>query len=118
MKRSECSVDKLKALGYTAKSNFKNAWQYVDHVEDCNAKQSEELFRCFVDVVKNGGAVEIRSNNFNYTVNVYIEGTKHEYRGTETIYYLSRPMTEVERLEADVYTGRNKLIQGGNSIND
>ena len=78
------------------------------HEKDCNAKQSKELFDCVVNIVKNGGAVEIRKNNFNYTVNVLVEEAKHEFRGTEIIYYLSRPMTEAERIEADLYTGRNK----------
>ena len=107
MKRSECTIESLKALGYTAKVNFKNAWRYVDDEKDCNKKQSKELFECIVNIVKNGGAVEIRRNNFKYTVNVFVDETKHEYRGTETIYYLSRPMTEAERLEADIYTGKN-----------
>ena len=108
MKRSECTVENLKALGYTAKVNFKNAWQYVDDEKDCNEKQSKELFDCFVNIVKNGGAVKIRRNYFKYTVNAFVEETKHEFRGTETVYYLSRPMTEAERLESDLYTGRNK----------
>ena len=108
MKRSECTVESLKALGYTAKVNYRNAWRYVDDEKDCNEKQSKELFDCFVDIVKNGGAIEFRRNNLKYTVNAFAEETKHEYRGTETIYYLSRPMTEAERLEADLYTGRNK----------
>ena len=108
MKRSECTIESLKALGYTAKVNFKNAWRYVDDEKDCNAKQSKELFDCIVNIVKNGGAVEIRRNNLKYTVNVFVNETMHEYRGTQTIYYLSRPMSEVERLEADLFTGRNK----------
>lgn len=108
MKRSECTVDKLKALGYTAKVNFKNAWRYVDDEKECSEKQSTELFQAVVNVVKNGGAVEIRRNNLKYTVCVLIEGTRHEYRGTETVYYLSRPMTDAERLEADLYTGRGR----------
>jgi hypothetical protein len=108
MKRSECTVESLKALGYSAKVNYINAWRYTNDEKDCNAKQSKELFDCVVNIVKNGGAVEIRKNNFNYTVNVLVEEAKHEFRGTEIIYYLSRPMTEAERIEADLYTGRNK----------
>lgn len=108
MKRNECTVEALKKLGYTAKVNFRNAWRYVDDEKNCNDKQSKELFEFIVNIVKNGGNVEIRRNNFKYTVNVYVEAAKHEYRGTETVYYLSRPMTEAERLEADLYTGRNK----------
>ena len=38
MKRSECTVEKLKLLGYTAKVNFKNAWRYVNDEKDCNEK--------------------------------------------------------------------------------
>ncbi|MGA4517376.1 hypothetical protein ACPA0F_08915 [Solibacillus silvestris] len=58
MKRSECTVESLKALGYTAKQNFKNAWRYVDEEKDCNEEKSKELFEAFVKVVKNGGALE------------------------------------------------------------
>ena len=108
MKRSECSIERLKALGYKAKCKFTNAWRFYEEEKDCNEKQSKELFKCVVSAVRNGGEFEIRQNNANYTVNVLLNSTRHEYRGTETVYYLSRPMTEAERLEADLYTGRNK----------
>ena len=56
-----------------------------------------------------GGEVEIRPNNHKYTVNVYAKCTETEInKRTGITYYLSRPMTEAERLEADLYTGRGK----------
>jgi hypothetical protein len=39
---------------------------------------------------------------------VFLDEAKFTFRGTETVYFLSRPMTEAEILEADLYTGRNK----------
>lgn len=108
MKRSECTVDNLKALNYKAMKRF-NSW-LNRQVEPCNEKQSEELFEAVVNVVKNGGFVDIQRNNFSHTVNVFLEEAKFEYRGTKTVYFLSRPMTEAEILEADLYTGRNKVI--------
>lgn len=109
MKRNECTVEKLKALGYVAKSRFVNGWRFdSESIKECNAKQSTELFNIVVDVVRNGGNVDIRRNNATYEVNVYVKSCEIEYRGTKTVYFLSRPMTDAERLEADLYTGRNK----------
>lgn len=109
MKRTECTAASLKALGYVAKSRFVNNWRFdSDTTKECNEKQSAELFNVVVNIVKNGGNVDIRRNNATYEVNVFVEGCRHEYRGTEIDYFLSRPMTEAERLEADLYTGRNK----------
>ena len=108
MKRSECTVEKLKALGYVAKANFPASWRTKSLEKDCNEKQSAELFEAVVNVVKNGGLVEIRPNNYKYTVNVYLKETDHSDSLPPVIYYLSRPMSEAERLEADLYTGRGK----------
>lgn len=108
MKRSECTVDNLKALNYKAMKCF-NSW-YNKNIEPCNAKQSTELFEAVVNVVRNGGQVDIRRNNFDYTVNVFLDEARFEHRGTRMVYFLSRPMTEAEILEADLYTGRNKVI--------
>lgn len=108
MKRSECTVESLKALGYVAKSMLKS-WCFNSDTERlCNERQSAELFDVVVNIVKNGGEVDIRRNNRTYEVNVFVDCCRHEFRGTETVYFLSRPMTEAERLEADLYTGRNK----------
>lgn len=106
MKRSECTVTHLQALDYKAMKCF-NSW-HNKNIEPCNAKQSKELFEAVVNVVKNGGQVDIRRNNADYTVNVFLDEAKFTFRGTETVYFLSRPMTEAEILEADLYTGRNK----------
>ena len=109
MKRSECTSESLKALGYVAKSRFVNNWRFgSDTTRLCNEKQSAELFDVVVNIVRNGGAVDIQRNNATYEVYVLVDSCRHEYRGTETLYFLSRPMTEAERLEADLYTGRNK----------
>lgn len=109
MKRNECTVENLKTLGYVAKRRFVNNWLFdSDTTELCNEKQSSELFNIVVNIVKNGGTVNIARNNIKYEVNVFVEGCKHEFRGTEIEYFLSRNMTEAEQLEADLYTGRNK----------
>lgn len=109
MKRNECTVESLKALGYVAKCKMVNAWRFGNNeATECNERQSAELFEVVVNIVKNGGSVEIRQNNFTYEVNVFVDCCRHDYRGTEIVYYLSRPMSEAERLEADLYTGRNK----------
>ena len=109
MKRNECTVENLKGLGYVAKCQMVNAWRFANNgAEECNEKQSTELFNIVVNIVRNGGNVDIRPDNFRYEVNVFVECTKHNFRGAEIIYFLSRPMSEAERLEADLYTGRNK----------
>lgn len=109
MKRNDCTVESLKLLGYVAKKQFGNSWWLkAPEVEECNEKQSKELFEIVVNIVKRGGYVDIRPNNFRYEVNVFVECTRHCFRGVDIVYFLSRPMTEAERLEADLYTGRNK----------
>lgn len=97
MKRSECTVESLKALGYIAKVNFRNVWHFWSDDKECNEKQAKELFDAVIDVIHgHGGEFEIRRNYANYTVNVFLDNARHEYRGTEITYYLSRPMTEAE----------------------
>ena len=44
MKRSEVTVEKLKALGYVAKKNFVNSWRFHSEETDLNERQAEELF--------------------------------------------------------------------------
>lgn len=108
MKRSECTVEKLKALGYVAKANKPSSWRMKSHEWDCNERQAKELFELVVSITRTGGAVEIRQNNYNYTVNVYLKETDHRDSCAPVVYYLSRPMNEAERLEADLFTGRGK----------
>lgn len=109
MKRSECTVESLKALGYTAKRNDAGSWRTKSEERDCTERQSKELFEIVVDVVRHGGEVEIRHNNYKYTVNIHPKCTETESNQRMGLtYYLSRPMTEAERLEADLYTGRGK----------
>lgn len=106
MKRSEVTVEKLKALGYTARKQFMNSWRFGSQADSpCTEAQSEELFEMVVKAARFGESVEIRKNNANYTVNVFVEASWQEVRGTQLTWYLSRPMTEAEVLEANLYTG-------------
>lgn len=108
MKRSECTVESLKALGYTAKHISNGSWRKRAHELTCTEKQAKEVFEIVAEIVKNGGCVGIRRNNYTYTVGIYVKET--DFTGTvgNDLFFLSRPMTEAERLEADLYTGRGK----------
>lgn len=112
MKRAECSIEGLKNLGYVAKKRFVNNWLFNnDTTVYCDEKQSAELFEVIANIIKTGGSVDIRRNNFNYEVNIFADCCKHEFKGREITYFLSRPMNEAEQLEADLYTGMNKMIK-------
>lgn len=106
MKRYECTAESLKALGYTAKHINNGSWRTKAHEINCTEHQANEVFRIVARVVRNGGDVEIRSNNRLYTVNVYVKELDFSDTVGNDLYYLSRPMSEAERLEADLYTGR------------
>lgn len=109
MKRSEVTVEALKKMGYVAMTHMRNDWRFGSRTNSpCTEKQSVELFELVAKAAREGGSVEIRRNNFNYTVNVFIDVSWQTLCGAPLVFYLSRPMTEVERLEADLFTGRNK----------
>lgn len=108
MKRSECTVESLKALGYEARKSFASAWRFGKQDSLLEGQRAAEVFDAIVNIVRHGGSVDISRNNFEYRVNVIANELRHSFRGTECLYYLSRPMTEAEKLEADLYTGRNK----------
>ena len=108
MKRYECTVESLKALGYTAKHISNGSWRTKAHEINCTERQAKEIFDIVVNIVRNGGNVEIRPNNVLYTVNVYVKGIDFSDTMGNDLFYLSRPMSEAERLEADLYTGRGK----------
>lgn len=106
MKRSEVTVEKLKALGYTAMKQFQNSWRFNSRTDSpCTEMQSAELFDLAVKAAREGGGVEIRKNNANHTVNVFIDVSWETLCGTQLVWYLSRPMTEAEIVEANLYTG-------------
>lgn len=108
MKRSECTVESLKALGYEAKVCDEGSWRMKATVRECNERQAAEVFEIVAAIVRGGGHVEIGRNNMKYTVNIYVD--KLDFTNTigRDRFFLSRPMTEAERLEADLYTGRGK----------
>ena len=107
MKRSECTVEKLKELGYVGKSNFVNAWRFGSNdIKDLNEKQSNEVFKAIVDAVQRKQSVEIRKNNALHTVCVTLPQMRKDYRGTTIHYYLERQMSEAEIFEANTYTGQ------------
>lgn len=108
MKRSECTVESLKALGYMAKHHAEGSWRTKAQTYDCTEKQTVELFELVVKIVREGGCTEIRRNNAKYTVNIYVKETDFTHTPCKDLFFLSRPMTEAERLEADLYTGRGK----------
>ena len=108
MKRAEVTVEKLKALGYTAKENWANAWRFSHEEKDCSEHHSKELFGLVVDAARNGREVVITRNNRLHTVEAEIPGCRNDW-GTggahEVRYYLSRPMTEAEVIEANLFSG-------------
>jgi hypothetical protein len=107
MKRSECTAEKLKELGYVGKSNFVNAWRFGSNdIKDLDKKQSNEVFKAIVDAVRCRQSVEISKNNALHTVCVTLPQMQGEYRGTKIYYYLERPMNEAEIFEANTHTGQ------------
>ena len=108
MKRYECTVESLKALGYIAKHGFNGSWRTKAQAKECTEQQSKEVFAIIARIVRAGGCVEIQQNNYNYTVNVYAKEVDFGNTPANDYYFLSRPMSEAERLEADLYTGRGK----------
>ena len=107
MKRSEVTIEKLKALGYVAKKNFVNSWRFHSEETDLNERQAEELFELTVKIVRSGQSCEIRRNNFRHTVEVTVRVADRDNLdgGPQIFYYLSRPMTEAEIFEANQFTG-------------
>lgn len=110
MKRSEVTVEKLKALGYVAKKSFVNAWRFHSEETDLNDRQADELFALTVKIVRAGKSCEIRRNNAKHTVEVTVRVADlyNPNGGPQIFYYLSRPMTEAEVFEANQYTGNWK----------
>ena len=110
MKRSEVTVEKLKALGDVAKKNFVNAWRFHSEETDLNDRQADELFALTVKIVRAGKSCEIRRNNAKHTVEVTVRvaDLDNPNGGPQIFYYLSRPMTEAEVFEANQYTGNWK----------
>lgn len=114
MKRSECTVEKLMGLGYKALYKFDSWHNHIVH--ECNPEQAQRVFEVLVEAVRNGDRIDIEPSDFNHTVNVYVEN--FNFRGTRTLYYITRPMTEAEAIEADIRTGRGKdwdyIVKGEN----
>lgn len=103
MKRSEITVEALKRMGYKAMVEY-TSWNA--HTErECNEKQSAELFELVTRVARTGGKVEIRRNHVRGTVIAHVDGTSHEYKGTEAYYFLQRKMTEAEIMEESIRSG-------------
>lgn len=110
MKRSEVTVEKLKALGYVEKKTFVNSWRFHSEETDLNERQADELFALTVKIVRAGKSCEIRRNNAKHTVEVTVRvaDLDNPNGGPQIFYYLSRPMTEAEVFEANQYTGNWK----------
>lgn len=72
---------------------------------ECTERQSEELFEAVVKTVRCGGKIDIRRNLVRKAVIVHIDGTYHQYRGTEFYYFLQRPMSDAEILEESIKSG-------------
>lgn len=100
MKRNECTVETLKALGYTAKVK---TTRDETEVSDCNQEQSTELFEATVGAINTDECidVEVRRNNTTYVIQMYPDSCQ----SIHCSYFLERPMTEDERLEAGLFIG-------------
>lgn len=104
MKRSQCTVEKLKELGYKAMCTIES-WYNFRRFE-CEPKQAQRVFEVVVEAVLDGDSIEIVPNDCTHTVSVFVENLNIEK--AKVRYYLTRPMTEAEALEADIRTGRGK----------
>lgn len=108
MKRNECSVEKLISLGYRAKHYFDGSWHTRPRTTDCSAKDEKDVFDVFVIAVLKGKNISHQRNYHTYTVNIYTEDLDFTKTPGRDLFFLSRPMTEAERFEADLITGRGK----------
>lgn len=108
MKRSEVTVEALKGLGYTAMHFLDSGWYMRARSVECNEKQSDDVFKAMVKIIRNGGKVEIVHSDLYYTVEVYSEELDYTNTPRGDMFYLTRTMTEVEHLEADIHTGRGQ----------
>lgn len=103
MKRNEVTVEALKRVGYKAMVEF-TSWN-SHTVEECNARQSAELFDLVAKTARDGGNVKIRRQHVRGTVIAYVGRTTHQSRGAEWHYFLQRQMTEAEIMEESIRTG-------------
>ena len=108
MKRSECTVETLKDLGYAVKHIWYGSWCNAAKELAVNPQQAESVFKMFVIGITRGGDVEIVRNDVTYTVSAYISGLDFSQTPSHDKYFISRPMTDAERVEADLLTGRGK----------
>ena len=108
MKRNECSVEKLISLGYRAKHYFDGSWHTRPRTTDCNARDEKDVFDVFATAVRQGKNISHQRNYYTYTVNIYVEDLDFTNTPGRDHFFLSRPMTEAERFEADLITGRGK----------
>ena len=108
MKRNECTVEKLISLGYRAKHYYEASWFNKAQIAECSARDERDVFDVITTAVRTGGNVRVQRNEVTYTVEIYAEDLDFTQTPGKDLFFLSRPMTEAERLEADLITGRGK----------
>ena len=101
MKRNEVTAKALVEMGYKAMVRYQS-W-YRNELRECNEKQSRELMELVAKTARNGGKVTFVRNDYTYVVNAYVDCANNCHGNT---YFISRPMTETEKFEADVRTRR------------
>lgn len=108
MKRSECTVETLKDLGYTVKHIWYGSWCNAAKELSVTPKQEGAVFKLFAEAIRDGNEVKIVRNDVTYTVSAYISAFDFSQTPTHDTFFISRPMTDAERVEADLITGRGK----------
>lgn len=107
MKRNEVTAKALVEMGYKAMVTYQS-WHRRE-TKECNEKQSRELMELVAETARNGGKVTFVRNDYTYVVNVYVECAANTANANSAFgfeYFISRPMTEKEKFEADVRTRR------------
>lgn len=94
MKRTEVTVEKLKALGYEAYVHTQNDWTFQQCDTKLKERQSNELFQLVVDAVGKKQPISIHYDIVRLTVRITLPELDNS--GMNRRYYLSRPMTDAE----------------------
>lgn len=115
MKRSEVTMENLKALGYVAYRQNANAWTFSKQTSQLNQKQSDELFRLVVDATRQNKAVDIHYNLVQLEVRITLPELD-AIHGDSCRYYLSRPMTKAEQEREEKRIGMVRTEDNGKIV--
>ena len=95
IKASEVTREKLEDMGYQAMSCCRGAGYYSNDIAPANLYN--DIFNAIVDAMRrNDPAVHTEKKVLLKEVHIYLDTINDEYRGTQIIRYLRRPMTDDE----------------------